>query len=320
LTFSANISWSRSQLVDRLANLGFTGGLQMWSHDVVQDGLLWTGSAWYPRRVFAEGFQKTNMIDPGEDVGKWSEQIERSILANGRTYGFHTTTNPRVAAQFAQQHIARLQRPGDYAEDNCNLFAEDVNNTCIRDIMKEFQFKYGCPTEDSGLWKLDPGCYNRPCLRVDKMGDEDYGLGNLCPNWGYAYLVKASGVHVRVTRASSLGKDYDGEEEVFVPIRILPEEILGAIPIYARKPDGSRKNPGLTGFAEHWKGNFGYGKMTVAGVHAKGGKAVKSGIGAFIFNSGYRGDAATELYQELAKKGIQGDLGTAIPREVASMA
>merc|ERR1719329_275268 len=126
----------------------------------------------------------------------------------------------------------------------------------------------------------------KPCIRLDKISDQDYGLENLCPNWGYAYLIKAEGIHVRVARHAAFGKDYSGEEEVFVPVGVEGSEILGAIPVYARKADGSKRTPAIVNFGRNWEY---FKKMPVSKLHTQDGKAATSGIGAFSHNPNYAG-------------------------------
>jgi len=313
----SSTGWTRSELVEKLTE-SYVPDMTMEQYTADKDGLLWTGSSWYPGAVFREGFTKRPQPqnDPGEDAHAWGEHIADSIAGNTWAYGFHATTDPRVAAQFGVQHVWRIPRPDEEAQEECGLFAKDVDNGCIQKIMNSFQRKYGCPGNNSALWKKDQGCYNAPCLRVDKMGDEDEGLEDLCPNWGYAYLVKVEGVHVRISDRKALGKNYNAEEEVFVPMEIKPEEILGAIPIYARKSDGSKRSTGLLGFSDTWDGKSGHKAITVPGVHTRSGQTVKNGIGKFIFNPGYSGGVAREeVAQELRRKGIQDDLGLAVPRE-----
>ena len=57
------------------------------------------------------------------------------------------------------------------------------------------------------------------------------------------------------------------------------------------------------------------GTLRVPAAHTKAGRAAASGLGAFLFNPRYKGDAAADLKKELRKKGIAGDLGTAVPKE-----
>lgn len=313
----SNATWSRADLVSKLARASWVAGVSLSAYDPAKDGLLWTGSSWYPGVVFAEGFKKharNPKDDPGEDMGAWGKQIKDSIVGNSWTYGFHTTTNPRVAAQFGVYHVARKPTAEREAEYECDYY----DASCNREVMTRFQSKYGCPANDSTLWEEDEDCYGGPCIRLDKMSDPAYPQ-DLCPNWGYAYLLRVEGVHVRVSRSDALGKDYSSEEEVFVPMAIEPSEVLGAIPIYARKSDGSKKNPGIINFAAHWNGPYGFDKMAVAGVHTKSGDGAESGIGAFIVNPSYKGDVQAELAAELAQKGIARDIGSVVPREVASL-
>merc|ERR1712032_1489688 len=113
-----------------------------------------------------------------------------------------------------------------------------------------------------------------PCIRLDKLSDEDEGLDSLCPNWGYAYLTKAEGIHVRVPTHAASAK-ISAEEEVFVPVGVEGSEILGAIPIYARNVDGSKRNPSIINFAKNWAY---FKKLTVNGLHTQDGKGATNGI------------------------------------------
>mmetsp|Transcript_68626 Transcript_68626/g.146942 ORF Transcript_68626/g.146942 Transcript_68626/m.146942 type:complete len:342 (+) Transcript_68626:105-1130(+) len=310
---SSQLQWSRAELASKLAKSGAIGDVFLSPYSEKTDGLLWTGSSWFPGKVFAEGFKKTPRraeLDPGDNLRAWGEQIADSIIGNNWAYGFHMTVNPRVAAQFSAFHVARMKSPDSVAEDECDFY----DTECNLGVMETYRSKYGCPAEDSPVMKVDANCYGGPCIRIDKLADPDEGVENLCPNWGYAYLVRSEGVHVRVSTSDALGKDYSAEEEVFVPYGVEPKDILGAIPIYTRKPDGYIKNPGLTRFSENWKL---FSKVTVPGFHTKDGKGTESGIGDFIYNPNYEGDAKTDVANELAKKHIDSDLGTAIPREVA---
>lgn len=174
------------------------------------------------------------------------------------------------------------------------------------------------PRKGLRCWKKGD-CWGKQCIRADKLSDPKEGLEDLCPNWGYAYVVKAQGIHARVAARDAFGKDYSSEEEVYVPIGVKGEEVLGAIPIYGRKAYDNylMKNPGLTNFEANWNGPWGWksGKMAVPAVHTKDGKGNNNAIGAFIYNPNYKGDAQAEVEIELAMKRIANDLGSAIPKE-----
>jgi len=311
-------NWTRAELVRKLGS-GYHGGLRVSVATPEKDGLIWSGSARSPGFVFSHGFQKPyegTKHDPGEDVGAWAESIQNSITGNTRAWGFHFTTSPKVAAQFGAFHVANAPKPYQQVDSEC---ADWFDDKCVRRLMTDYQQKYGCPAEDSQIWKKEACWDGKDCIRVDKLSDPDFGIENLCPNWGYAYVVKAEGIHVRVHADNAYGKDYSAEEEVFVPIGVKPEEVVGAIPIYARKSyDKYRvKNPGMINFKTNWDGPWGWkgGKMTVPAVHTKDGKGSTTAIGAFIFNPNYKGDAHAEIAKELAMKRIADDLGTAIPKE-----
>jgi len=308
---STRTAWSRAELSDRLAKGGYFGDLTAKAYNRTADGLLWTGSSWWPGRVFANGFKKTVSStgdDPGDNISAWGQQIARSISANGWAYGFHTSVNPRVAAQFGVFHAAMA----DLGHDSC----DEHDHDCVRELMGDFQSQYGCPATNSSVWQVDETCWGGPCIRADKLTDYDEGLDDLCPNWGYAYLLRVEGIHARVSISSAVGKDYAAEEEVFVPIGIEPEEIIGAIPIYVRKEDGSKRNPGLINFQTNWNV---FKALQIPGAHTLDGAGSSVGIGAFIHNPRYKGDGQKELIEELEKKKIAGDLGTAVPKEMALM-
>jgi len=313
MSMDAMLNWTRAELVDKLKH-GY-GTLNSWAHDVDRDGLIWSGTSRAPSFVFNHGFKKPyegTDLDMGEDAGKWAQHIQDSITKNTRSWGFHFTTNPKVAGQFGVLHAQKAKMQ---PWDNCD---DEYDEECVRGLMKDFQRKFNCPSDHSHIWeKVD--CWGKPCLRADKLTDTYFGLEDLCPNWGYAYVVKAEGVHVRVRARDAYGKDYSAEEEVYVPMGVEPDEVLGAIPIYGRKAYDKylMKNPGLTNFEQNWNGPYGWkgGKMAVPAVHTKDGKGSDNAIGAFIYNPNYKGDAHAEMATELAKKRIAADLGTAIPRE-----
>lgn len=266
-----------------------------------KDGLIWSGTARFPGFVFTHGFQKPyagTKHDMGENLTAWAASIESSVVDNTRAWGFHFTTNPKVAAQFGVAHVyhAAGRVPNDEADLNI------------------LQHKYGCPADDSQIWTQEG-----PDLGTWKTDFIQSGLENLCPNWGYAYVVRAEGIHISTD-------SYNAEEEVFVPIGVKPEEVLGAIPIYARtsydnyrvfRPHGLGPDMTSKDINESWDGPFGWkgGLRTVPAVHTKDGKDSATAIGAFIFNPNYKGDAHAEVAKELAKRQIVNDLGTAIPTE-----
>lgn len=306
------MNWTRAEIVDKLNKAGYASGLRTTGYNQNKDGLLWTGSSWYPGKVFKDGFIKTPDgrydKDPGESINAWGAAIKDSIAGNSWVYGFHFTVNPRVASVFGVQHVGRRRSAEREGEDECDMWDAE----CNREILRRFQEKYGCPANDAPVFKEDPTCYDKPCIRLDKLSDPNEGMSQLCPNWGYAYLVKAEGIHVRVPAHAAAGKDYSEEEEVFVPIGAKGNEILGAIPLYARNENGSKRNPGIINFRDQWQH---FKKMKVNKAHTKNGKAAMSAIGAFIHNPNYAGgNGPAEVEAELKKKGISNDLGSAIPK------
>jgi len=315
MSMEALVNWTRAELVAKLGS-GYHGGLNVWAHDFEKDGLAWSGTSRSPGFVFSHGFKKDHYAgtkyDMGEDLAAWADHIKESITKNTRSWGFHFSTSPKVAGQFGVLHAQKAKIQPEY---DCD---DEYDDECIRGLMKDYQKKFGCPADDASVWKKED-CWGKPCLRVDKLNDPDFGLENLCPSWGYAYVVKAEGVHVRVHARDAFGKDYSAEEEVYIPMGVEPEEVLGAIPIYGRKAYDKYyiKNPGLINFEKNWNGPWGWksGKMPVPAVHTKDGKGSDNAIGAFIYNPNYKGDARAEVAKELAKKHITNDLGTAIPKE-----
>jgi len=306
------MKWTRAEVVSRLCRQHYVGTVQVTCHTKAKDGLLWTGSSWYPGKVFKDGFQKTPRRpgdDPGESEADWGEAIKDSIVGNSWAYGFHFTVNPVVAATFGVQHVGRKSTAERQGEYECDYWDAE----CNRGILRQFQEKYGCPLDRSNVWKEDAKCWKKPCIRLDKLSDyKEFGPEQLCPNWGYAYLVKAEGIHVRVSVHDALGKDYSGEEEVFVPIGVDGSEILGAIPIYARNADGRKRTPAIMDFRKNW--NY-FKKMTVDPAHTKDGKGASTAIGAFIHNPNYaNGDGPAEVEEELKRKRISNDLGPAVPQ------
>lgn len=312
LDMATEMKWSRSEIVSKLCGQYSVGALRVTCSTKEKDGLLWSGSSWYPERVFKDGFHKIpnqHRKDPGESADAWGDAITDSIKSNSWAYGFHFSVNPVVAATFGVQHVARSQDAERLGEVDCDYYDAE----CNQGILKRFQHKYGCPADDSSVFREDPECWQKPCVRLDKLSDySEFGLTDLCPNWGYAYLVKAEGIHVRLDAQDAAGKDYSGEQEVFVPIGVEGSEILGAIPIYARNADGRKRNPPIVNFHRQW--DWFKKKMTVNPIHTKDGKSASSGIGAFIHNPNYAGgDGPAEVREELARKGIANDLGTAVP-------
>ena len=55
--------------------------------------------------------------------------------------------------------------------------------------------------------------------------------------------------------------------------------------------------------------------MAVLPIHARNVQ-VSSGVGAFIANPNYAGNAEADILAELTRKSMVGELGAAIPREV----
>eukprot|EP00931_Biecheleriopsis_adriatica_P056843 TRINITY_DN33712_c0_g1_i1.p1 TRINITY_DN33712_c0_g1~~TRINITY_DN33712_c0_g1_i1.p1 ORF type:complete len:364 (+),score=78.53 TRINITY_DN33712_c0_g1_i1:70-1161(+) len=315
LDFATRMKWSRAEVVSNLCNRYSIGNLQVKCYNREEDGLMWSGSSWYPGKVFRDGFLKTptpssvSRKDPGDSVDGWGKSILDSIIGNSWTYGFHFTMNPVVASTFAAQHVGRSVSADDKAEYECDDYWD---NDCKKGILRQYQQRYGCPGDGAPVFEEDLNCWQKPCVRLDKLSDPDEGLDELCPNWGYAYLVKAEGIHVRVSTHDAVGKDYSAEEEVFVPIGVKGSQILGAIPIYARSANGMTRTPALINFQQNWKV---FKSMHVSGLHTKDGKDASSGIGAFIHNPGYSGgDGPAEVEVELRKKRVAEDLGTAVPK------
>jgi len=322
LDFATEMKWSRAEVVSNLCNRHHVGNLKISCYNKEEDGLMWSGSSWYPGKVFNDGFLKTPKTssehswlfkdpeaDPGDSVANWGKMILDSIIGNHWAYGFHFTVDPVVASTFAAQHVGRSDSAVNRAEYECSDYWD---TECKRGILRQYQQKYGCPADGAPVWEEDPTCWKKPCVQLDRLSDPDEGLDQLCPNWGYAYLVKAEGVHVRVSTQHAIGKDYSAEEEVFVPIGVNGSEILGAIPIYARNANGMKRTPAMVNFQQNWE--F-FKTMKVNGLHTKDGKDASSGIGAFIHNPGYTGgDGPTEVEEELRKKNVAEDLGTAVPK------
>jgi len=320
LDLATRMKWSRADVVSNLCSRYYVGNLKVSCYNREADGLMWSGSSWYPGKVFKDGFLKTpreehswlftdSEGDPGDSVNSWGKMILNSIIGNTWAYGFHFTVNPVVASTFAAQHVGRSSSAANKAESECRDYWD---TECKRGILSQYQQKYGCPADSSPIWEEDPNCWQKPCIQLDRLSDPDEGLDQLCPNWGYAYLVKAEGVHVRVSTQHAVGKDYSAEEEVFVPIGVNGSEILGAIPIYARNANGRKRTPAMVNFQRNWE--F-FKTMHVSGLHTKDGKDASSGIGAFIHNPGYAGgDGPAEVEEELMKKSIVEDLGTAVPK------
>jgi len=311
LDLATRMKWSRAEVAEKLCYQGSVGNLRVDCYEKEKDGLIWSGSAWYPGKVFKEGFQRTpdSEADPGDSVDGWGNNILNSIIRNTRAYGFHFTLSPVVASTFAAQHVGRSESAADVSERECSDYWD---SECKKDILRQWKEKYGCPADGAPVWQEDKDCWQKPCIQLDKLSDPVEGLDQLCPNWGYAYLVKAEGVHVRVSAQHAVGKDYSAEEEVFVPIGVNGSEILGAIPIYARNADGRKRTPAIVNFQRNWK--F-FKTMRVSGLHTKDGKDASSGIGAFIHNPGYAGgDGPAEVEEELRKKKVADDLGTAVPK------
>jgi len=320
LDSATRMKWSRAEIVSNLCTRRYVGNLQVSCYNREEDGLMWSGSSWYPGMVFKNGFLKTPRAehswlftdseeDPGDSVDSWGKMILNSIVGNNWAYGFHFTVSPVVASTFAAQHVGRSESAASKAEYEC---ADYWDTECARGLLRQYQQKYGCPADGAPVWEEDPDCWQKPCIQLDRLSDPDEGLDQLCPNWGYAYLVKAEGVHVRVSTQHAVGKDYSAEEEVFVPIGVNGSEILGAIPIYARNANGMKRSPAMVNFQQNW--DF-FKTMQVNGLHTKDGKDASSGIGAFIHNPGYAGgDGPAEVEQELRKKLIAEDIGTAVPK------
>lgn len=320
LDLATRMKWSRAEVVSKLCSRSYVGNLQVSCYSKEEDGLMWSGSSWYPGKVFKDGFLKVprdehswlfteSEADPGDSLKSWGNMILNSIVGNTWAYGFHFTVSPVVASTFAAQHVGRSESAANKAEYECRDYWD---TECKRGILRQYQQKYGCPADGAPIWEEDPNCWQKPCIQLDRLSDAGEGLDQLCPNWGYAYLVKAEGVHVRVSTQHAVGKDYSAEEEVFVPIGVNGSEILGAIPIYARNADGRKRTPAIINFQRNW--DF-FQTMKVNGLHTKDGKDASSGIGAFIHNPGYTGgDGPAEVEEELRKKSIAGDIGTAVPK------